>query len=140
MYSTFASEASQATAQWQKMMVDSWSQWTRNTIASDSFAAASSACMDWSLSTQKMLSDMSGQMMESLDIPKRSDLARLSSQIQAVESRLLDQEDANEELRSLLHAINGKLDRLATEQLSNAKAVEESAAKRRARDTKTTKS
>ncbi len=106
-------EFQQATNQWQKMMTDSWSQWTKTTVASDSFSAASGAYMDWTLSTQKMMTEMSGQVMESMDIPRRSDLARLSSQVQAVETRLLDQEESNDDIRELLMKLNAKLDQIA---------------------------
>ncbi len=103
----------QAATQWQKMMTDSWSQWTKTTVASESFASASGAYMDWALSTQKVMTEVSGQVLETLDVPRRSDLARLSAQVQAVETRLLDQEDNSSEIRDLLIALNAKLDKLA---------------------------
>ena len=103
----------QAATQWQKMMMDSWSQWTKSTVSSDSFASASGAYMDWALSTQKVMTEVSGQVLETLDVPRRSDLARLSSQVQAVETRLLDQEDNSSEIRDLLIALNAKLDKLS---------------------------
>jgi hypothetical protein len=85
----------------------------KSTVSSESFAAASGAYMDWTLSTQKMVAEMSGQVMETLDMPRRSDLARLAAQVQSVETRLLDQEEANEDIRDLLVALNAKLDKLA---------------------------
>lgn len=94
------------------MMMDGWSSWTKQTIQSDAFTSASGAFMDWSLATHKMMSELSGQVMESLDVPKRSDLARVSAQVQAVESRLLDQQDSQEELRDLLMTIIQKIDNL----------------------------
>ena len=103
----------QAAAQWQKVWMDSWGQMAKSTISSESFAAASGAYMDWTLSTQKVVAEMSGQIMETLDMPRRSDLARLAAQVQSVESRLLDQEEANEDIRDLLVALNAKLDKLA---------------------------
>lgn len=112
----------QAATQWQKMMTDSWSQWTKTTVASESFASASGAYMDWALSTQKVMTEVSGQVLETLDVPRRSDLARLSAQVQAVETRLLDQEDNSSEIRDLLLALNAKLDRLS-ETKPEAKAV-----------------
>lgn len=112
MFGNTTAEVHQAAAQWQKLMVDTWSQWTAKTVSSESFAAASGAYMDWTLSTQKMLTEMSGQMMETMDVPRRSDLARLASQIQSVETRLLDQEDSQEEIRDLLLSLHAKLDRL----------------------------
>ncbi len=108
-----AAEFQQTANQFNKMMMDSWSQWTKQSVSSDTFAAASSAYMDWSLATQRLMTDLSGQFMESLDMPRRSDLARLSAQVQSVETRLLDQEDSQEDLKEMLKAINAKLDQLA---------------------------
>jgi hypothetical protein len=113
----------QAAAQWQKLMTDSWGQWTKNTVSSESFAAASGAYMDWTLSTQKMMTEMSGQVMETLDMPRRSDLARLAAQVQSVETRLLDQEEANEDIRDLLVALNAKLDKLTASKAAPVAAV-----------------
>jgi hypothetical protein len=93
-----------------KMMMDGWSSWTKQTIQSDAFTSASGAFMDWSLATHKMMGELSGQVMDSMDIPKRSDLARLSAQVQAVESRLMDQDDQQEELRDLLTTLIKKID------------------------------
>ena len=105
----------QAATQWQKMMMDSWGQWTKSTVSSDSFATASGAYMDWALSTQKVVTEVSGQILETMDMPRRSDMARLSAQVQAVETRLLDQEDNASEIRDLLVALNAKLDKLSSE-------------------------
>jgi hypothetical protein len=102
------------------MWMDSWSQLTKNTIASESFATASSAYLDWTLSTQKMVAQMSGQVMETLDMPRRSDLARLAAQVQSVESRLLDQQESHDELRDLLTTLHAKLDRLSATPGGNA--------------------
>lgn len=112
-FANTTAEFGQAAAQWQKLWMDSWGQMTKNTVSSESFAAASGAYMDWTLSTQKMVAEMSGQIMETLDMPRRSDLARLAAQVQSVETRLLDQEEANEEIRDLLLSLNAKLDKLA---------------------------
>lgn len=120
----------QAANQWQKMMTDSWSQWAKTTVASESFATASGAYMDWALSTQKVMTEVSGQVLETLDVPRRSDLARLSAQVQAVETRLLDQEDNSSEIRDLLIALNAKLDKL-----SEAKPVAKAVAAETVRET-----
>lgn len=97
-----------------KMMMDSWSNWTKQTIQSDSFTTASGALMDWSLATHKMMTELQGQFMESLDIPKRSDLARISAQVQSLEARVLEQDDSQSEIKELLLALSAKLDSLAS--------------------------
>lgn len=136
-----------------KMMMDSWSSWTKQTIQSDTFASASGAMMDWSLATHKMMTELSGQMMESMDIPKRSDLARLSAQVQAVESRLLEREESQEEIRELLVTLIQKIDNMpapaaapvsqTSSQEKQSKepvtAVFETSAQEKAKTTKTTK-
>ena len=84
-----------------KMVMEGWSSMTKQTIQSD-----------WSLATHKMMTEVSGQVMESLDIPKRSDLARISAQVQAVESRLLDQEDSQDEIRDLLMTLINRIEKM----------------------------
>lgn len=116
-------EFGQAATQWQKMMMDSWSQWTKSTVASESFATASGAYMDWALSTQKVMTEVSGQILETMDVPRRSDMARLSAQVQAVETRLLDQEESASEIRDLLVALNAKLDKLNSAKPAAPQAV-----------------
>ena len=73
-----------------------------------------------------MMTEVSGQVMESLDIPKRSDLARISAQVQAVESRLLDQEDNQDEIRDLLKTLINKIEKMPAP--TAAPAVETAAA------------
>ena len=104
-----------------KMMMDSWSDWTKQTIQSDAFTAASGAFMDWSLATHKMMNELSGQFMESMDVPRRSDLARISSQVQSVETRILEHEEAQDNIKDLLATIVNKLDNLEQAQQAVAK-------------------
>ncbi len=118
-----AAEIGQAAAQWQKMWTDSWSQVTKSTVSSEGFTAASGAYMDWMLASQKMVAETSGQVMETLDIPRRSDLARLAAQIQSVETRLLDQEEINSDIRQLLLNLNAKLDKLAAAEAAPPEAA-----------------
>ena len=107
-----AQEFQNMASQYNQMMMDTWSSWTKQTIQSESFSSASGAFMDWSLATHKMMTELSGQVMESLDIPKRSDLARLSAQIQSVETRILEQEDNQDDIKDLLVELTKKLDNL----------------------------
>jgi hypothetical protein len=81
------------TKKWQEMVTSSWSQMTKEVVSSDAFATASSATLDASLAWQKQIRQQSGQYMETLDIPKRSDLARLSKQVSGLQGRLLEVED-----------------------------------------------
>lgn len=93
-----------------EMMLDSWSAMTKSTIQSDAFAATAGAYMDWSLASHKMMTDLSGQVMESMDIPKRSDLARISAQVRAVEARLLEHEDQQDDIKELLLTLLQKVE------------------------------
>lgn len=109
-----AQEFQKMASQANQMVMDSWSNWTKQTIQSESFASSAGALMDWSLATHKMMTELQGQFMESMDIPKRSDLARISAQVQSLESRVMEQDDAQEDIRDLLVAISSKLDKIAT--------------------------
>lgn len=108
-----AQEFQKMASQANQMVMDSWSNWTKQTIQSESFASSAGALMDWSLATHKMMTELQGQFMESMDIPKRSDLARISAQVQSLESRVMEQDDAQEDIRDLLVAISTKLDKIA---------------------------
>lgn len=76
--------------QWRQMWMDNWATVTRSTVDSETFKNASSATFNWTLAGQKMMRESLGQTMEAMDLPRRSDLARLSRQIAALESRVLD--------------------------------------------------
>ncbi len=76
--------------QWRQMWMDNWSSVTRSTVDSETFKNANSAAFNWTLAGQKMMRESLGQSLEALDLPRRSDLARLSKQIAALESRVLD--------------------------------------------------
>lgn len=82
-----------------------WEEMTRATISSEAFSAASNATLDWTLFWQKQWRNQSAQMMDAMEFPKRSDLARLSKQVLAAESRVAACEEQLEE-------VNEKLDRV----------------------------
>ncbi|MCE7872443.1 hypothetical protein DYH09_18975 [bacterium CPR1] len=73
--------------QWREMWLDNWASVTRATVDSDA------AAFNWTLAGQKMWRDAMGQALESMDLPRRSDLARLSRQIAALEARVLDMQE-----------------------------------------------
>ena len=97
---------------WQNVMMENWAHWTKATINSDAFVQTSSAVMDWNLASQNKMREMTGQYLEALDLPRRSDLARLSEQILTVEKRLAEGEDERDELKEQLDTIESKLDKL----------------------------
>lgn len=100
------------TRQWQNLMMDSWGAATKQVVGSDSFAAASSAYMDWALHWQKQMRNNTGQFLDSLEFPKRSDIARLSKQIIAVETRVAEMEDRLDKMVNLLGALSGGMQKL----------------------------
>ncbi len=100
------------TRQWQEIMVDSWSKATKQVVGSDSFAAASSSYMDWALSWQKQMRSNTGQFLDALEFPKRSDIARLSKQISAVELRIADMEDRMDKMTGLLGAMSQAMQKM----------------------------
>lgn len=107
------------TRQWQEIMLDGWSKATKEVVSSDSFAAASSSYLDWALSWQKQMRNNTGQFLESLEFPKRSDIARLSKQISAVELRIADLEDQIDKMAGLLGAMSSAMQKMVEHSLQN---------------------
>lgn len=99
--------------EWQNAMIDNWSSMTKQFVASDAFASASSAYMDWALAAQKQIRNNSSQFMEALDFPKRSDLARLSKQVASLEGRLADSEETQDAILGALKRLESKLDNMS---------------------------
>lgn len=120
---TFDLEA--MTRQWQELMMDSWGKMTKQVVGSDTFAAASSAYMDWALNWQKQMRNNTGQFLESLEIPKRSDLARLSKQVMAVELRIAEMEDRLDKMTGLMGALSQGMQKLVEHSVAQAQAQSE---------------
>lgn len=112
------------TRQWQDLMVDSWGKMTKQMVGSDTFAAASSAYLDWALAFQKQMRNNSAQVMDSLEIPKRSDIARISKQIMAVELRIADMEDRLDKVTGLLAAMSEAMQRMLAHSLATAQKTD----------------
>lgn len=100
------------TRQWQELMMDGWSQVTKQMVHSDSFAAASNAYLDWALSWQKQMRNNTGQFMDAMEFPKRSDIARLSKQLMAVEMRMADMDERLDKMTRLMGAMSEGLQRV----------------------------
>lgn len=111
------------TRQWQDLMMDSWGKMTKQVVGSDTFAAASSAYMDWALNWQKQMRNNTGQFLDSLDIPKRSDLARLSKQVIAVEMRIAEMEDRLDKMTGLLGAMSEAMQKMVAHSVAQAAAA-----------------
>ena len=115
------------TRQWQEMMMDGWSKATKQVVGSDSFAAASSSYMDWALSWQKQMRNNTGQFLDSLEFPKRSDVARISKQVTAVEMRIADLEDRLDKMTGLMSAMSVAMQRLVEHTIQQAPAAPKAA-------------
>ena len=96
--------------QWQDSMIDGWSKMTKQAVASDAFSAASSAYLDWTLNCQKQIRSNSAQFMDSLEFPKRSDIARISKQVSNAETRVADCEERLDQILSVLKRLEQKID------------------------------
>ena len=96
--------------QWQDTMIDTWGKMAKQTIGSDGFTAVSSAYMDWALACQKQMRNNSAQFMDSLEFPKRSDIARISKQLSAVETRIGDFEGTLDQILSSLRQLEKKVE------------------------------
>ena len=108
------------TRQWQEIMMDGWSKATKQVVGSDSFAAASSSYMDWALSWQKQMRSNTGQFLDSLEFPKRSDIARISKQVSAVEMRIADLEDRLDKMTGLLGAMSTAMQKMVEHSISSS--------------------
>ena len=117
------------TRQWQEIMMDSWSKATKQVVGSDSFAAASSSYMDWALSWQKQMRNNTGQFLDSLEFPKRSDVARISKQVTAVEMRIADLEDRLDKMAGLMGAMSVAMQRLVEHSIQQTPPAPKAAAK-----------
>jgi len=115
------------TRQWQEIMMDGWSKATKQVVGSDSFAAASSSYMDWALSWQKQMRNNTGQFLDSLEFPKRSDVARISKQVTAVEMRIADLEDRLDKMTGLMGAMSTAMQRLVEHSIQQAPAAPKAA-------------
>jgi TolA-binding protein len=110
------------TRQWQDLMMDGWGKMTKQVVGSDSFAAASSAYLDWALSWQKQMRNNTGQFLDSLEFPKRSDVARISKQVMAVEMRIADMEDRLDKMTGLMSAMSEAMQRIVEHSVTTAQA------------------
>ncbi|MCW5868008.1 MAG: hypothetical protein KIS61_12170 [Candidatus Eremiobacteraeota bacterium] len=108
------------TRQWQEIMLDGWSKATKQVVGSDSFAAASSSYMDWALSWQKQMRSNTGQFLDSLEFPKRSDIARISKQVTAVEMRIADLEDRLDKMTGLLSAMSTAMQKMVEHSIASS--------------------
>ncbi|MBX3166704.1 MAG: hypothetical protein KF760_04800 [Candidatus Eremiobacteraeota bacterium] len=115
------------TRQWQEIMLDGWSKATKQVVGSDSFAAASSSYMDWALSWQKQMRSNTGQFLDSLEFPKRSDIARISKQVTAVEMRIADLEDRLDKMAGLLGAMSTAMQKMVEHSIAAQPAPAEAA-------------
>ncbi len=105
------------TRQWQDLMMDGWSQVTKQMVHSDAFAAASNAYLDWALAWQKQMRNNTGQFMDAMEFPKRSDIARLSKQLMAVEMRMAEMDDRLDQMTRLMGAMSEGLQRVVEHSL-----------------------
>lgn len=110
------------TRQWQELMMDGWGKMTKEVVGSDAFAAASSSYLDWALSWQKQMRNNTGQFLDSLEFPKRSDVARISKQVMAVEMRIADMEDRLDKMTNLMGAMSEAMQRIVEHTVTSAPA------------------
>lgn len=110
------------TRQWQELMMDGWGKMTKEVVGSDAFAAASSSYLDWALSWQKQMRNNTGQFLDSLEFPKRSDVARISKQVMAVEMRIADMEDRLDKMTNLMGAMSEAMQRIVEHTVTSVPA------------------
>lgn len=79
--------------QWRDVTVENMAWLTGQAASGEAFIQYSKAMNDAFLATFQRLRELSGEMMDSMELPKRSDLARLSAQVLSVENRVGNIED-----------------------------------------------
>jgi len=110
---TMTEEFEKMATEWRNRVLDDWGAMAKTMVGSDSFAAASAATMDWSLLWQKQTRSQMGQWLEAMEIPKRSDVARVSKEIKGVEQRVADCEDRLDQVNDSLKKVARQLEKLA---------------------------
>lgn len=100
--------------EWRNRMLDDWGAMAKTMVGSDAFGAASAATMDWSLLMQKQTRSQMGQWLEAMEIPKRSDIARVSKEVKGVEQRVADCEDRLDQVNDSLKKVARQLEKLAS--------------------------
>lgn len=96
--------------QWRDIGVENFAWMTGQAASGEAFTRSSKATMDLYLSQAAKARELMGQSLDALEIPKRSDLARLSTQVLGVEKRVLDVEDHLDRLESRLSKIHTLLE------------------------------
>lgn len=79
--------------QWRDMTVENFAWMAGQAASGEAFTNSAKAMNDAYLVYSKKMREMMGQSMDALELPKRSDLARISTQVLTVESRVADLED-----------------------------------------------
>lgn len=104
--------------QWRDLSVENWSWMAGQAASGEAFAQASTATMETMLAGAKRVRETVGQGLDSMEIPRRSDLARLSTQVLTVEARVAEVEDRLDavhadlrSLRRLMEDVRTSLDR-----------------------------
>lgn len=107
--------------QWRDVTVENFAWMTGQAVSSEAFTKSSKAMMDLYLLQAKKLRELTGQSLDAMEIPKRSDLARLSTQVLGVEGRVANLEDQLDrverhlrEMKSMMEALTASVTTLQT--------------------------
>lgn len=98
--------------QWRDVSVENFAWMTGQAASGEAFTKSSKAMMDLYLSQAAKARELMGQSLDAMEIPRRSDLARLSTQVLGVEKRVLDVEEHLDRLESRLAKMNALLEGL----------------------------
>lgn len=100
--------------EWRDESLKAWTKAAAPTIQSDAFVEAMNIGSDYVLSQQKAAREAQVKALEAAGVPSRTDLARISNQIQLAEKRALQCEDRIEELAAAARTLAEKADAVTT--------------------------
>lgn len=97
---------------WQDATLETWSHATKQVVESPTWFNAMNAQLDLYLASMKRMRQVAASSLDALDLPRKDDLVRLSTQILAAETRSADCEDRLDEAEAALHAAESRIARL----------------------------
>lgn len=100
--------------QWRDVTVENVAWMTGQAASGEAFTKSTNAMTDVYLTQARKAREMMGQSLDAMEIPKRSDLARLSTQVLGVESRIADVEDHLDRVETQVRKMTGLLEGLVS--------------------------
>jgi septal ring factor EnvC (AmiA/AmiB activator) len=117
--------------QWRDLTLQTWGAMASQTLDSPAVTGLLTASLDLYLAAQKRLRQAAIESLESLEIPTRTEMARLSRQILTAESRVAECEERLDEAHQRLERLQTTLEGLLEALQSKAEPPRPAAKPRR---------